>query len=100
MRAVRSLEPVGSMRPPGAYPVVTMTVQLNDDLAAVLEAEAARRGLSPEQVAADLLAERLPAALSVDPVEAFIGAADSGDAGWAGRDSQQLRTEAAARRAS
>lgn len=79
---------------------MTMTVHLNDDLAAVLEAEAARRGQSPERVAADLLAERLPATVSADPVEAFIGAADSGDAGWAGRDSRQLRAEAAARHAS
>ncbi len=64
---------------------MSMTVHLPDSLAAVLEAEAARRGQSPERVAADLLAERLPAAVSGDPVEAFIGAADSGDAGWAGR---------------
>jgi plasmid stability protein len=44
----------------GAYPgVMAMTVHLPDHLAAVLEAEAARRGQSPERVAADLLAERL-----------------------------------------
>lgn len=79
---------------------MSMTVSLPDSLAAALEAEAARRGQSPEQVAADLLAERLPAAVTGDPVEAFIGAADSGDTGWAGRDSRQLRAEAAARRAS
>ena len=39
---------------------MTMTVHLHGDLAAALEAEAARRGQSPERVAADLLAERLP----------------------------------------
>jgi transposase len=39
---------------------MSMTVHLPGDLAAALEAEAARRGQSPEQVAADLLAERLP----------------------------------------
>jgi len=45
----------------GAYPgVMTMTVHLHGELADALEAEAARRGQSPEQVAADLLAERLP----------------------------------------
>jgi hypothetical protein len=38
---------------------MTMTVHLHGDLAAALEAEAARRGQSPERVAADLLAERL-----------------------------------------
>jgi len=37
-----------------------MTVHLPEPLAAAREAEAARRGQSPEQVAADLLAERLP----------------------------------------
>ncbi len=41
---------------------MTMTVHLHGDLAAALEAEAARRGQSPEQVAADLLAEWLPRA--------------------------------------
>ncbi len=81
-----------------AYPdVMTLTVHLPGELAAVLEAEAARRGQTPDQVAADLLAERLPAVPATDPVEAFIGAADSGDAGWAGRDTHQLRAEAARR---
>jgi hypothetical protein len=32
-------------------------------------------------------------------VEAFIGSADSGDPGWAGRDIRELSAEAAARRA-
>jgi hypothetical protein len=41
---------------------MTMTVHLHGGLAAALEAEAARRGQSPEQVAADLLAERRPPA--------------------------------------
>jgi len=78
---------------------MTLTVHLPGDLAAALEAEAARRGQTPDQVATDLLAERLPAAPASDPVEAFIGSADSGDAGWAGRDTRQLRAEAATRRA-
>jgi plasmid stability protein len=39
---------------------MTLTVHLDGGLAAALEAEAARRGQSAEQVAADLLAERLP----------------------------------------
>jgi hypothetical protein len=79
---------------------MAMTVHLPDSLAAALEAEAARRGQPADRVAAELLAERLPVAVSGDPVEAFIGAADSGDAEWAGRDSQQLRAEAATRRVS
>jgi len=87
------------VRRPGAYPgVMTVTVHLDGGLAAALEAEAARRGQSPGEVATDLLAERLPAAPASDPLQAFIGSADSGDAGWAGRDTHQLRTEAAARR--
>ena len=57
---------------------MSMTVNLPDSLAAVPEAEAARRGQSPDRVATDLLAERLPAFVSGDPVEAFTGAADSG----------------------
>ena len=45
----------------GAYSgVMTMTVHLHGQLAAALEAEAARRGQSTDQVAADLLAEQLP----------------------------------------
>jgi hypothetical protein len=39
---------------------MTMTVHLHGQLAAALEAEAARRGQSTDQVAADLLAEQLP----------------------------------------
>jgi hypothetical protein len=41
---------------------MTTTVHLHGDLAAALEAEAARRGQSPDQVAADLLAGQLPPA--------------------------------------
>jgi len=78
---------------------MTLTVHLPGELAAALEAEAARRGQTPDQVATDLLAERLPAAPASDPVEAFIGSADSGDPGWAGRDTRQLRAEASSRRA-
>jgi hypothetical protein len=39
---------------------VTLTAHLPGELAAALEAEAARRGQTPDQTAADLLAERLP----------------------------------------
>jgi hypothetical protein len=77
---------------------MTLTVDLPGELAAALEAEAARRGQTPDRVAADLLAERLPVAAASDPVEAFIGSADSGDPGWAGRNTHELRSEAAARR--
>jgi hypothetical protein len=63
---------------------MAMTVSLPEPLAAVLEAEAARRGQSPDEVAADLLAGALPRAVPADPVEAFIGVAGSVDAGRAG----------------
>ena len=39
---------------------MTLTVHLPGEVAAALEAEAARRGQTPDQTAADLLAERLP----------------------------------------
>jgi hypothetical protein len=39
---------------------MTLTVHLPGELAAALEAEAARRGQTPDQVAADLLAEWPP----------------------------------------
>lgn len=38
---------------------MTLTVHLPGELAAALEAEAARRGQTPDQVAADLLAAQL-----------------------------------------
>ena len=79
--------------------LMTLTLDLPSGLAAALEAEAARRGQSPDRVAADLLAERLPERTAGDALEAFIGSADSGDVGWAGRDTHELRAEAAARAA-
>jgi hypothetical protein len=39
---------------------MTLIVHLPGEVAAALEAEAARRGQTPDKVAADLLAERLP----------------------------------------
>lgn len=39
---------------------MTLTVHLPGEVAAALEAEAVRRGQTPDQLAADLLAERLP----------------------------------------
>jgi hypothetical protein len=59
---------------------MAMTVSLPEPLAAVLEAEAARRGQTPDQVAAELLAERLPHAGAPRRRLAFagIGASSSG----------------------
>lgn len=68
-------------------------------LAARLAAEATRRGVEVDVVAAELLAAGLPAAGGEpDPLDAFIGSGDSGDPTWASRDTAELRTEAARRR--
>lgn len=53
-----------------------------------LAAELTRRGLDARAVTRGIRPHVAP---SGDPVEAFIGAADSGDAEWAGRDSRELR---------
>jgi hypothetical protein len=77
-------------------------VHLPDELAGRLAAEAARRGMSVDEVAAEALAARFPDTAGGggrDALEAFIGSGDSGDPGWAGRDTADLRAEAATRRA-
>jgi hypothetical protein len=53
---------------------VTVPVTLPDHVAQRLEAEAARRGMTPEQLAAELLDAELP---SDDALEAFIGSGHS-----------------------
>lgn len=79
-------------------------VHLPEELARRLEAEAARRGVNVDDLAAEALQRVLgPAAGTserdrADAVEAFIGCADSDDPGWASRDIHELRAEAAARK--
>ena len=73
-------------------------MHLPEDLAARVEAAAAKRGLSAEQVVSEAVAAHLPGNDDTDPLEAFIGSGDSGDASWAGRDIHQLRHELAGRR--
>lgn len=48
--------------------------------------QAARREVSPEEVAIEAIASRLPADAEDDALEAFIGSVDSGDPSWAERD--------------
>lgn len=93
--------PEGWLSPtPGSTLVAMSTiVHLSEHLADRLAAEAARRGVSVDELTAELLAAGLPAGEEVDPLEAFIGSGDSGDPSWAGRDTRDLRAEAAARRA-
>lgn len=59
-----------------------MTVNLPGDVAARLAAEAARRGVSVDDLAAQLLAVRLPepaeGRMEEDALEAFIGCGASG----------------------
>jgi hypothetical protein len=54
---------------------MSVTVELSEDALARLRAEAARRGLSIDEVIAELAAAHLPAE---DPLEAFIGCGASG----------------------
>jgi hypothetical protein len=83
---------------------VSVTVEVPEPLAGRLAAEAARRGLSVEEVAVEVLegfygtTTPTPDAEGVDALEAFIGCADSGDPDWASRDIHELRAEAAARK--
>jgi hypothetical protein len=56
---------------------MTMTVHLHGQLAAALEAEAARRGQRTDQVAADLLAEQLPSSGKRRRQLAFAGIGES-----------------------
>ena len=88
----------------GLYPgVMSAIVHLPDDLAGRLAAEAARRGVSIDELSAELVAAGLPAdtpsAHEPDALQAFIGSGDSGDPLWAARETVELRAEAAARRA-
>jgi len=53
---------------------VTVRVTLPDDVAQRLGAEAARRDMTPEQLAAEVLDAQLP---SEDALEAFIGSGHS-----------------------
>jgi plasmid stability protein len=71
---------------------MVMTVDLPDSLAAALEAEAARRGQSPEQVAADLLAERLPHVGLRRRHLAFAGIGES-TSGRSAADADQILAE-------
>jgi len=69
---------------------MSVTVNLPEDLAARLEAEAARRGVTVDELVAEAVTARLPGAES-DPLEAFIGCGRSGrtepfDLGQARRD--------------
>ena len=78
----------------GKLVVMPVTLHVPEDLASRLAAEASRRGVSVDELSAQLLAAGLP---EEDPLEAFIGSGDSGDPTWASRDIHELRSELATR---
>jgi hypothetical protein len=68
---------------------MTLTVHLDDPVAGALTAEAARRGQSADQVAAELLAGQLPAAPDARRLS-FTGVLHSGEPDLAERAEQVL----------
>jgi hypothetical protein len=82
-----------------------MSVDLPEPLAERLAAEAARRGVTVEDLALEAIEGRYGPGRSaersghgVDALQAFIGCADSGDPDWASRDIHELRAEFAKRK--
>jgi hypothetical protein len=57
--------------------IMTLTLHLDDPIAEALAAEAARRGLTADELAADLLAAQLPRAVRVRRRLAFAAAGAS-----------------------
>lgn len=72
-----------------------MTVHLPDELAGRLAAEASRRGVSVEDLSAELLAAGLAVDEQVDALEAFIGSGHSRRGGLARRH-REILAEASA----
>jgi hypothetical protein len=71
---------------------MSLTVHLPGELAAALEAEAARRGQTPDQVAADLLAAQLPPHGTRRRRLAFAGVGSS-SSGRGAADADELLAE-------
>jgi len=68
---------------------VSISIRIPDGLADRLAAEAARRGITTDSLATELLAARLP---EEDALEAFIGSGASGR-GNLGRNHRGIRAE-------
>jgi len=77
---------------------MSVTIELPAAAQARLEAEAARRGITLEQLIAQL-ADQLPATTppGAGSLEEFFGSGDSGDPEWASRDIHELRHDLAQR---
>ena len=77
---------------------MSMKVEVPEPLAGRLAHEAARRGVSVDQVAVEALEVVYGSAPPDDTLGAFIGSFDSGDPNWASTDTHELRAQAGARR--
>ena len=78
--------------------MIMSTVHLPDELVDRLAAEAARRGISVDELAAETLTARFPndvADTGLDALEAFIGSGSSGQ-GDLGRRHREILAEASA----
>jgi hypothetical protein len=75
---------------------VTVTLDLPAEAQARLRAEATRRGITVDQLVAEI-ADSFPAVATAKPgtLEGFFGSGDSGDPGWASRDLHELRHDLA-----
>lgn len=71
---------------------MTLTLNLPEELAARLAAEATRRGITVDDLVAEMVAARLPAEGHDDALEAFIGSGSSGR-GDLGRRHREIRAE-------
>lgn len=79
---------------------MTVTLDLPAEAQARLQAEASRRGISLDQLIAEVAASFPAEPPTAEPgtLEGFFGSGDSGDPGWASRDLQELRHDLAQRR--
>jgi hypothetical protein len=78
---------------------MSVTLDLPDALVERLEAEAARRGVTVEEMAVAALREHYEGDLpspngDEDSLDAFLGSLDSGDPAWASTDTHRLRQDA------
>jgi hypothetical protein len=71
-------------------------VRLPDEVSAQVQDAARQRGISTEEVVVGAVMAEF---VKDDPLAAFLGSGDSGDASWATSDIHDLRNELAGRRA-
>lgn len=88
------------VRDPSYARDMPVTLELTPEVRARLEAEAARRGVTLDQLIAEFAAGLPAPAQPADgnALDSFFGSGDSGDPTWATRDVHELRHELAGRR--